>query len=168
LCKIEFQKNHSPGYLKAVWPEFLGMFLRSGRPRGIGLAFKNAPGTAGLPVPQGFPWINLQNPFAQHVHIYWAPEGNLVQNTGFPFKPYISNLLLPLGCLSANSLEGPSGLRFGKGGDHGPLRERERERETRERRERASLGSCALSRWADGPLVWMCLAGPPRPSVFKF
>ena len=145
------------------------MFLRSGRPRGIGLAFKNAPGTAGLPVPQGFPWINLQNPFAQHVYIYWAPEGNLVQNKGFPFKPYISNLLLPLGCLSANSLEGPSGLRFGKGGDHGPLRERERERE-RERDERETRESqpwivCAvpMGRWATCLDVF---GRPPKAKCF--
>ncbi len=34
----------SSGYLKAVWPEFLGTFLRSGRPRGPGKAFKNVGG----------------------------------------------------------------------------------------------------------------------------
>ncbi len=31
------------GYLKAVWPFFLGAFLKSGRPRGPGKALKNAP-----------------------------------------------------------------------------------------------------------------------------
>ncbi len=29
------------GYLKAIWPDFGGAFLRSGRPRGPGIAFKN-------------------------------------------------------------------------------------------------------------------------------
>ncbi len=31
------------GYLKAVWPDFWGAFLKSGRPRGPGKAIKNAP-----------------------------------------------------------------------------------------------------------------------------
>ncbi len=29
------------GYMEAVWPDFLGKFLRSGRPRGPGKAFKS-------------------------------------------------------------------------------------------------------------------------------
>ncbi len=33
-------------YLKAVWPDLLGVFLRSGRPRGPGKAFKNVGGFA--------------------------------------------------------------------------------------------------------------------------
>ncbi len=45
-------------YLKAVWPDFLGALLRSGRPRGPGKAFTNAGCFApnlfeGLPGPLG-------------------------------------------------------------------------------------------------------------------
>ena len=35
-----------PGYLKAVWPDFGGAFLRSGRPRGTRKAFKSVGGFA--------------------------------------------------------------------------------------------------------------------------
>ena len=46
------------GYLKAVWPDFWGAFLRSGRPRGPRRAFQNVGGDAphifeGLPGPPG-------------------------------------------------------------------------------------------------------------------
>jgi hypothetical protein len=33
-----------PGFLKAVWPDFMGSFSRSGRPRGPGKAFKSVGG----------------------------------------------------------------------------------------------------------------------------
>ncbi len=46
------------GYLKAVWPDLLGAFLKSGRPRGPGKALKSVGGFAphifeGLPGPRG-------------------------------------------------------------------------------------------------------------------
>jgi hypothetical protein len=40
---------------------FRYVFLRSGRPRGPGKAFKNAPGTAGLPL--GAPWGPQGGPY---------------------------------------------------------------------------------------------------------
>ncbi len=48
------------GYLKAVWPDFVGAFLRSGRPRGPGKAFQNVGGEAptdlkASPGPRGRP-----------------------------------------------------------------------------------------------------------------
>ncbi len=38
---INFKVFERAGYLKAVWPDFLGAFLRSGRPRGPGKALKS-------------------------------------------------------------------------------------------------------------------------------
>ncbi len=48
------------GYLKAIWPDFLGAFLRSGRPRGPGKSFQNVGGEdphifEGLPGLRGRP-----------------------------------------------------------------------------------------------------------------
>ncbi len=54
----EAPSDPPPGYLNAVWPNFVGAFLRSGRPRGPGIAFKNVRGFAphifeGFPGPPG-------------------------------------------------------------------------------------------------------------------
>ena len=40
---LEHLEPLHPGYLKAIWPDLLGAFLRSGRPRGPGKTFKHAP-----------------------------------------------------------------------------------------------------------------------------
>ncbi len=46
---LVFISGLSSRYLKAIWPAFfLGAFLRSGRPRGPGKAFKNVGGFADL------------------------------------------------------------------------------------------------------------------------
>ena len=84
LCEAAHLKPFSftlPGYLKAVWPNLLGAFLKSGRPRRPGKAFKNVGGEAATflkasPGPRGRPDLkNAPNKFGQTAFRY--PVGTL-------------------------------------------------------------------------------------------
>ena len=68
-----------PGYLRAVWPDLLGAFLRSGRPRGPGKAFKNVGGEAphileGFPGPPGPARLQKGTQQNQAGHTSWGVD----------------------------------------------------------------------------------------------